>query len=116
MLKKLKNRFFLMACLVMASFASITVHAEGTTATPAVTPMDQRYGSDKDIEMTRQIRNALVGMKELSLSAQNIKIVTLDGKVHLSGEVPTMKEKETVLQTAKKFAGKNITEEITIHR
>lgn len=70
-----------------------------------LTPDDQTQGSKQDVEITRKIRADLMKEKDLSLYAQNVKIITLNGVVHLRGPVMTMAEKQKVAATAQKYAG-----------
>src|SRR5687768_13853172 len=53
-----------------------------------LTPGDQG-NTKEDIEVTRQIRRALMKDKSLSTTAKNIKIITKDGAVTLRGPVKT---------------------------
>lgn len=74
-----------------------------------LTPADQAQGTKHDVELTRQIRQALMADKTLSTNAQNIKIVTLGGKTTLRGPVKNIHERERILKLASKVAGsKNI--------
>ena len=68
-----------------------------------LTPGDQG-NSKEDIELTRQIRRAFVKDKSLSTTAQNVKIITRDGKVTLRGPVKTTAEKEAIVRKAKDVA------------
>lgn len=77
--------------------------AEGTTKTP----LDQMKGSDKDIETTRQIRQALMDDDSLSTNARNVKVITLNDKVTIRGAVNSSDELRRVISLAKKTASKN---------
>ena len=46
---------------------------------------DQQNNNRADLEITRQIRKAIVADKSLSMNAHNIKIITADGMVTLKG-------------------------------
>lgn len=70
-----------------------------------LTPLDQSEGSEEDVEMTRRIREALVEDDTLSTNAQNIKIVTLNGKTTLRGPVENVNERERILSTASRIVG-----------
>ncbi|HEX5660224.1 MAG TPA: BON domain-containing protein [Polyangiales bacterium] len=72
----------------------------------AVTPLDQG-SSDRDVELTAQIRKAMVGDSSLSFTAKNTKIITRDGLVTLRGTVVNTREKETIHKTALSIAGKD---------
>jgi hyperosmotically inducible protein len=70
-----------------------------------LTPGDQG-NSATDVTMTQQIRKALVmGTNDLSVVAQNVKIITVNGKVTLRGPVNTEAEKNEVVSTARTIAG-----------
>ena len=61
---------------------------DGTT----LTPFDQG-ASETDLETTRSIRKAFRNHDTLSVTAQNVKIITRDGRVTLRGPVKTENEK-----------------------
>jgi hyperosmotically inducible protein len=54
-------------------------------AESAKTPMDQ-YENQKDVDTTAKIRRQVVDTK-MSINAQNVKIMTQNGKVTLRGPV-----------------------------
>jgi osmotically-inducible protein OsmY len=60
-----------------------------------LTPGDQGH-SKADREMTAKIRRAIVKNKQLSTTAKNIKIITVEGKVTLRGPVKTAEERSTI--------------------
>jgi hyperosmotically inducible periplasmic protein len=78
-----------------------------------LTPGDQG-NSKQDIEITRQIRRALTSNRQLSTSAKNIKIITVDGKVTLRGPVNNSQEKQDIEAAAKKAGGNNIDNQLEI--
>ena len=81
----------------------------------ALTADEQSYGSDRDVEITRKIRQEIVDHKELSTYAHNVKIVTLSGKVFLRGPVNTAEEKAQIKAYADKIAGaQNVTDELEV--
>jgi osmotically-inducible protein OsmY len=67
------------------------------------TPIDQNE-NQKDIDVTANIRERVVATK-LSVNAQNVKIITQDGKVTLRGPVKTAEEKQQIEQIATDVAG-----------
>ncbi len=69
----------------------------------AKTPMDQNE-NQKDIDITASIRSQVVDTK-MSVNAQNVKIMTQDGKVTLRGPVATPEEKLKIETIARKVAG-----------
>lgn len=69
-----------------------------------LTPEDQS-GTEPDREMTRGIRRVLTASDQLSTSAKNIKIITVNGKVTLRGPVASEQEKQTIQAEAERIAG-----------
>jgi hyperosmotically inducible protein len=69
------------------------------------TPLDQG-NSEADINITKMIRESLMSStNNYSVTAQNIKIITQNGKVTLRGPVTTDAEKASIDATAKQAAG-----------
>ena len=62
--------------------------------------------SKADVEVTRKIRQEVVGEKSFSSSAKNIKIITREGHVTLKGPVQNTTEKQKIEELAVKVAGK----------
>jgi hyperosmotically inducible periplasmic protein len=76
---------------------------------------DQQSNAKSDVEITREIRKAIVADKDLSTNAHNIKIVTRQGKVTLKGPVASVDEKNTVEAKATEVVGAaNVTNQISI--
>jgi hyperosmotically inducible periplasmic protein len=76
---------------------------------------DQQSNAKHDVELTRQIRRAIVADKSLSTNAHNIKIITRAGKVTLKGPVRNENEKSTVAAKATEIAGSgNVTNQISV--
>ena len=69
-----------------------------------LTPGDQG-NSPADQVLTQQVRKSLVGDSNLSITAKNIKIITINGKVTLRGPVNSETEKSSILTLAKNMAG-----------
>jgi len=67
------------------------------------TPIDQNE-NQKDIDITANIRKQVVDTK-LSTNAQNVKIITQDGKGTLRGPVASEEEKKQIEEIAVKVAG-----------
>lgn len=67
------------------------------------TPADQFENAD-DIDITARIRSRVVGT-DMSVAAQNIKIITQYGRVTLRGPVRSQQEKQRVEDIAKSVAG-----------
>ena len=62
--------------------------------------------SPEDIKVTAAIRRAIVGDGSLSMTAKNVKIITVDGVVTLRGPVNNAKEKASIGKLAQSAAGK----------
>ena len=69
-----------------------------------LTPMDQS-SKPTDVNMTREIRRAIVQDDQLSMDAKNIKIITIDGHVTLRGPVKTEQEKSDIEARTAAIAG-----------
>ena len=69
----------------------------------AKTPLDQNE-SKNDIGVTAAIRKRVVDTK-MSVNAQNVKIITQDGKVTLRGPVKSAEEKKQIEDIAHAVAG-----------
>jgi len=68
-----------------------------------VTPGDQG-SSAPDFDTTRQIRREITSSKDMSVSARNVKIMTVNGRVTLRGPVQTEQEKQLIGDIASKIA------------
>jgi hyperosmotically inducible periplasmic protein len=80
--------------------ASKNKRDDGTTTTP----LDQGLGAE-DTAITQAVRKAVLAEKNMSVNAQNVKIVTKDGAVTLRGPVATSAERDTIADLAQKIAG-----------
>lgn len=70
----------------------------------ALTPMDQGQ-NETDLNITQQIRQAVMADGSLSFTAKNVKIITQGGKVTLRGPVNTQQERNAIAAAARKVAG-----------
>jgi hyperosmotically inducible periplasmic protein len=79
------------------------------TARNAETPAAQTAGDQKeneaDLQISQNIRKAIVGDDSLSLDAHNVKVITAGGVVTLRGPVKNQQEKNTIEAKAKQVAG-----------
>jgi hyperosmotically inducible protein len=71
-------------------------------ATPTA---DRQSNSKADVEITRQIRRAIVKDDSLSTDAHNVKIITSGGVVTLRGPVASSEEKMAVAKKVEKING-----------
>jgi len=112
------NKLLLLLQMLTLTFPG-TVHAAEIQKAEAgssnvTSPMDQST-DPKDIKLTQNIRQRLMEDKNLSFSAQNVKIITQKGKVVLEGSVPTSQDRSRVETHAKKVAGaKAVTNQIKV--
>jgi hypothetical protein len=72
---------------------------------PSQPTADRQSNAQSDVAITRDIRRAITGDKDLSTSAHNIKIVTRQGQVTLKGPVRSAAEKEAIEAKATAVAG-----------
>ena len=68
-----------------------------------LTPLDQG-NSTADVAITAQIRKEIIAAKDMSVNAQNVKIITVNGHVTLRGPVNTAEEKRLIGEIAEQFA------------
>jgi len=71
----------------------------------AITPIDQKENKT-DVQTTADIRGKIMAAK-LSVNAQNVKIMTQDGRVTLRGPVDTAAEKDQIEKMARIAVGEN---------
>ncbi len=82
---------------------------------PSQVTADQQKNNKTDLEITRDIRKALMADKSLSTYAHNVKVITRDGKVTLKGPVRSAEEKQTVETKAADVAGAaNIINQVSV--
>jgi osmotically-inducible protein OsmY len=70
------------------------------------TPIDQNE-NQTDIDLTAKIRSQVVDTKDMSVNAQNVKIITQDGTVTLRGPVKSAEEKKKIEDIARAVAGED---------
>jgi osmotically-inducible protein OsmY len=76
---------------------------------------DQQGNSKADVDRTAAIRKAIKDQKNVSTYAQNVKVVTLDGRVTLRGPVRDQAEKDLIGKLAMDVAGRpNVQNELEI--
>ena len=78
------------------------------------TPFDQGE-NEADRTVTQNVRKSIVDDDKLSTNAQNVKIITNDGKVTLRGPVKSEEEKKQIEAKAKQVAGvKNVENQLEV--
>ncbi len=88
-----------------------------TAPTDASNPgvLDQSSGTSQDVEVTRMIREELGKSNNLSTSAKNIEVITLNNTVTLRGSVATQNERTQLVNVAQRVAGNRaVRNEITV--
>jgi osmotically-inducible protein OsmY len=66
---------------------------------------DQQKNDKSDLDLTAEIRRAIVKDKSLSTNAHNVKIIVKDGDVTLRGPVASREEKVTIEKKATEVVG-----------
>jgi hyperosmotically inducible periplasmic protein len=72
---------------------------------PRAMTAGQQSNAKSDVEITREIRRAVVTDHSLSMLAHNVKIVSANGSVTLRGAVKTEEEKTAIASKAQAIAG-----------
>jgi hyperosmotically inducible periplasmic protein len=91
-----------------------TKNNQGDSSAGAMTA-DKQAQNPADRELTKKIRKSIMRDKTLSTYAQNIKIVTQDGKVTLKGPVRSEDEKADIQAKAVAIAGvDNVSNELEV--
>lgn len=78
-----------------------------------LTPLDQGK-STADIDSTARIRKAVRAEKGLSVNAQNVKIITVNGRVTLRGVVNTEQEKRRIGEIAASIATSGVDNQLEV--
>jgi osmotically-inducible protein OsmY len=99
---------FTLAVMHTGEQTAMAAAAKGDADKSAPTASDQQE-NEADRKISQQIRQAVTKDDSLSVSAQNVKIITQDGKVTLRGSVKNDSEKQKIAEKAKQVAGvKNV--------
>jgi hyperosmotically inducible periplasmic protein len=72
---------------------------------PAAMTSGEQSNVKSDVELTREIRRAVVKDPALSTLAHNVKIVAVNGSVTLRGPVKTEEERTAIASKAQEIAG-----------
>lgn len=85
-----------------------------TDPNTAVTAQDQSNDAG-DVAVTTGIRRKLVANDDFSFSAKNVRVITMNGKVTLAGQVASKEEKMEVEKIAKEESGDGmVTSQLTV--
>lgn len=79
--------------------------ADNTARNPTNLTAGDQSETEADREITANIRKAVVADDSLSINAQNVKIIAVNGVVTLRGPVKSEKEKMGIEAKAKEVAG-----------
>lgn len=86
--------------------------ANNKTQTPTA---DQQKMDPADRAITQKIRKSIHEDKSLSTYGHNVKVITQNGKVTLSGPVKTLEDKNSIHAKAAAIAGEdNITDDLQV--
>ncbi|MBA2251745.1 MAG: BON domain-containing protein [Nitrospirales bacterium] len=67
-----------------------------------------------DVEITRRIRQALMADDTLSITAKNIKVITVNGTVTLRGPVETAGERLSIFNKANTVANGRVDNQLEV--
>ena len=107
----------LLALTYLSAFSLVAFAADDKQVNPDNTAKNERdrsgetqtsgdqSNSSADLKITQAIRQAVMKDGELSTTAKNIKVITVNGQVTLRGPVKTAQEKAKIDQIAKSAAG-----------
>jgi hypothetical protein len=79
--------------------------ASANRGSDELTPIDQG-NNERDLEMTARIRKDVMAQSDLSYTAKNVKIITVNGRVTLRGKVATEAERDLIKKLAESAATK----------
>ena len=76
---------------------------------------DKQSNAASDRALTQQLRKAIIQDKSMSTYAHNVKVVTQNGQVTLSGPVRSDEEKQAIVAKAAEVAGQDrIVDQISV--
>lgn len=113
-MKAASNLVRIMAMGTVVALSSAVLSPAGAAPQSPAAGAAQQSNRANDIDITRNIRRALIKDKTLSMAAHNVTIITKDGKVTLRGRVNSNGEKQTVETAAARVAGAgNVDDQLT---
>lgn len=108
----MKKALFVTSLALLGSLAFANENREATNTgknvrdrDPAAVTADVQSNSPRDLELTRKIRAEIMALSNLSVNAQNVKVIATGGHVYLRGPVESEAERASVVQAAEKVAG-----------
>ena len=76
---------------------------------------DQQKSNQSDLDLTKQIRQAIANDKSISTYGHNVKVITQNGMVTLKGPVRSEEEKKAIAAKAAEVAGADkVTDEMDV--
>jgi len=110
----IKQGSLVIATVITISMAAVAADEKTNADNTAVNKRDRssetntsgdQSNSSADLKVTQDIRRALMQDSQLSMTAKNIKVITVNGQVTLRGPVSTAQEKTKIDQIARSAAG-----------
>lgn len=108
----MKKALFVTSLALVGSLAFANERRDATNTgknvrdrNPAAQTADVQSNSPRDLELTRKIRAEIMSMSNLSINAQNVKVIANGGHVYLRGPVDSETERVSLVQAAEKIAG-----------
>lgn len=105
--KSLRALFVIVIACVVTIVSRNTFAIDSEKRVPAASELtaDDQAMNTSDMEITRKIRQQIMENKTMSLGAQNVKIISQNGKVTIKGKVATAGEKTLVGEMAENIVG-----------
>jgi hypothetical protein len=86
-------------------------------ATGATTTPEDQSMTESDRKLVQRVRKSITDERSLSVDAQNVKIVSVNGKVTLRGPVKTPAEKDLIYRKANAIVGTgNVDDQLEVIR
>lgn len=109
-MKKITLSILFASAFTLSAIAQDKPAADNTSKNERDRSGDTKTSGDQsespvDIKMTAAIRRAVVAENSLSMTAKNVKIITVNGVVTLRGPVNSAEEKATIAKLAQSAAG-----------
>jgi hyperosmotically inducible periplasmic protein len=121
----MKRTLITLYCLSAISLASLAADDKSKADNTAINERDRsdqtktsgdQSNSAGNLKITQAIRRALMKDGELSTTAKNIKVITVNGQVTLRGPVKTAQEKAKIAQLARSAAsGAQVVDQLDIN-
>lgn len=117
---KFKNRIILLTIVSLGLPVFAQINSDNTRVNERDSLVnevtaDQQTMKKSDTNLTAQIRQDIMKQGSLSTYAQNVKIITIDGKVTLKGPVRSVFERNSLLKHARARVGaSNVINEMSI--